>query len=48
MVFLNFVPLINIFVVLYVIFKSGQPNENQYGKMPQSKVNYPQDILGLS
>jgi uncharacterized membrane protein YhaH (DUF805 family) len=48
MVLLNFVPLINIFVVLNVIFKTGQSRENQYGKTPQRKISYPQDILSLS
>jgi uncharacterized membrane protein YhaH (DUF805 family) len=48
MVLLNFVPVINIFIVLYIIFKTGQSMENQYGKIPQSKINYPQEILGLS
>ena len=44
----NFIPIISIFTVFYVIFKSGQKKQNQYGKVPQNKVHYPQDILGLN
>ncbi len=48
MVLLNFIPLLNILAIFNVIFKAGQSKDNQYGKAPKSKINYPQDILGFS
>jgi len=47
-VLFNLVPLVNIFIILYVIFKGGKPEKNIYGDPPSERIKYPQDILALT
>lgn len=48
MVLLNFIPFMGWLVLLYLVFKGGQDKENKYGKVPNKKIKYPHDILGLN
>lgn len=39
---------IGIFILLYLFLKRGQEKENQYGRVPDKNIRFPQDILALN